>query len=457
MRVAVGTRATAFAPVQDLGLVVVWDDGDDLHAEPRAPYPHVRDVLVLRAHLTGAAVLVGGHARTAEGQLLVETGWARPLVAARAAVRAAAPAVDGTGDEQLARDPLAAAAPAAGSRLRRRSHGARRRRTGAGPGAPPRLRAVAGLRAATARPRAARRCSGPLAAGVAAPPSPRAAGAAGWPATGAARSATAAGCAPSVVGARRTAEELGRAFPGTTVRTSGRDGVLASVAGEPALVVSTPGAEPVADGGYGAVLLLDGWALLGRADLRAGEEALRRWTAAAALARPAPGGRVVVVADRGAARRCRRWCAGTRRAPPRASWPTAPRWASRPRCGCRASTGPPAAVAELLAALDGPPPDVLGPVPAGRGARARAAAGAAPRAAAWPRRSRRAAGVRSARKAEPVRVQLDPLELWPSGRPRLRHGGVAVQPIRLFGDPVLRTPAEPSPPSTRSSAARSRT
>ena len=28
---------------------VVWDDGDDLHAEPRAPYPHVREVLRLRA------------------------------------------------------------------------------------------------------------------------------------------------------------------------------------------------------------------------------------------------------------------------------------------------------------------------------------------------------------------------------------------------------------------------
>ena len=46
------------------------------------------------------------------------------------------------------------------------------------------------------------------------------------------------------------------------------------------------------------MLLLDTWALLTRADLRAGEEALRRWLAAAALARPAAGGgRVVVVAD----------------------------------------------------------------------------------------------------------------------------------------------------------------
>jgi len=45
--------------------------------------------------------------------------------------------------------------------------------------------------------------------------------------------------------------------------------------------------------------LLDGWAALGRAELRAGEEATRRWFAAAALARP--DGRVVCVADRGLA------------------------------------------------------------------------------------------------------------------------------------------------------------
>ena len=54
----------------------------------------------------------------------------------------------------------------------------------------------------------------------------------------------------------------------------------------PALVVTTPGAEPRAAGGYGAALLLDSWALLGRQDLRAAEDTLRRWMAAAALVRP---------------------------------------------------------------------------------------------------------------------------------------------------------------------------
>src|SRR5262249_58677735 len=100
----------------------------------------------------------------------------------------------------------------------------------------------------------------------------------------------------TVVGVRRTAEELGRAFADVPVRTSGRDGVLASVASEPALVVATPGAEPIVDGdGYGAVLLLDTWALLTRADLRAGEETLRRWLAAASPARPADRRRRLVV------------------------------------------------------------------------------------------------------------------------------------------------------------------
>jgi primosomal protein N' (replication factor Y) len=101
-----------------------------------------------------------------------------------------------------------------------------------------------------------------------------------------------------VVGARRTAEELGRAFPAVPVRTSGREHVLDTVPGTPSLVVSTPGAEPVAEGGYAAALLLDGWAMLGRPDLRAGEDALRRWIAAASLVRPqSAGGTVVVVAE----------------------------------------------------------------------------------------------------------------------------------------------------------------
>ena len=102
-----------------------------------------------------------------------------------------------------------------------------------------------------------------------------------------------------MLGDARTAEELGRALPGVPVRTSSSgDGVLATVDARPAIVVATPGAEPVATGGYAAVVLLDTWLLLARSDLRATEEAVRRWANAAALVRPATdGGRVLCVGD----------------------------------------------------------------------------------------------------------------------------------------------------------------
>ena len=58
-QVVVGTRAAAFAPVADLGLVAWWDDGDDLLEEPRAPYPHVREVLLARAEQRGRCGPVG--------------------------------------------------------------------------------------------------------------------------------------------------------------------------------------------------------------------------------------------------------------------------------------------------------------------------------------------------------------------------------------------------------------
>ncbi len=109
--VVAGTRAAMFAPVTDLGLVVLWDEGNDLHAEQRAPYPHAREVLALRAYRARCAALIGGFARTAEAALLLASGWARPLAGDRLAVREAAPAVQPAGAaEELARDEAARSA-----------------------------------------------------------------------------------------------------------------------------------------------------------------------------------------------------------------------------------------------------------------------------------------------------------------------------------------------------------
>jgi len=48
--IVVGTRNAVFAPVADLGAIIVWDDGDDVYREPHAPYWDAREVAALRSH-----------------------------------------------------------------------------------------------------------------------------------------------------------------------------------------------------------------------------------------------------------------------------------------------------------------------------------------------------------------------------------------------------------------------
>jgi primosomal protein N' (replication factor Y) len=88
------------------------------------------------------------------------------------------------------------------------------------------------------------------------------------------------------IGAGRTADELGRAFPGTRVIVSDGEHHVLTVDARPALVVATRGAEPRASGGYRAVLLLDGPRMLARESLRVAEDCLRWWSNAIALSAP---------------------------------------------------------------------------------------------------------------------------------------------------------------------------
>ncbi|MDR3068043.1 MAG: primosomal protein N' [Cellulomonas sp.] len=358
--VVVGTRAAAFAPVRDLGLAVCWDDGDDLHAEPRAPYPHVREVLSLRAELEGCGLLLGAFGRSVPAQGLVERGWAHAVTADRPVLRERTPRVRALTSVELARE-----GPAAAARLPSPAWRAVRDALADGPVLVQVPRAGYLPLVACARCRAAAvcgACHGPL----------RLAGARHTPAcTWCGRLAGDWRCGSCGfdglravrVGSQRTAEELGRAFPGVTVRVSGagvrpvpslgaadptgspsratgadqrpaapaddpgahtaepdisgnqlrnesgnsgswlptdrpggpasaQAGVLDQVPARPALVVATPGAEPVAAGGYAAAVLLD--AQVG-AGLRDETETLRRWLAAAALVRA--DGEVLLVGD----------------------------------------------------------------------------------------------------------------------------------------------------------------
>jgi primosomal protein N' (replication factor Y) len=415
VRVVVGTRAAAFAPVHDLGLLVLWDDGDDNHAEPRAPYPHAREVLLLRSEQERAAVLLGGFARTVEADQLTRTGWAHPIAPTRALARdRVTVAITGATDFDLERDPLARV-----SRVPRDAFATIKSALEQGPVLvqTPRRGYAAALACDTCRtPARCAACTGPLQlTGPVTPPRCRWCGveAEAWACPG----CGGRGLRAPVVGDARTAEELGRAFPGVRVLSSSGDRVLDAVPAKPSIVVATPGAEPAAAAGYAAVLLLDTWLMLGRPDLRTEEEALRRWSNAAGLT--APGGRVLVVGDPShpALQALVRWDQpgfAAREAEQRAlaHLPPASRLASL--------TGDPGALADARTLLALPEhAELLGPVPveAGAGAdqdgdgegeqrlvvRVPRGEGAALSAALGELQR-----LRSARRLDPVRIQVDP-------------------------------------------------
>lgn len=352
-RVIVGNRSVVYAPAARLGLIAMWDDGDPLYADSLSPYANARDVALIRQGVTDCALVLLGHARSIEAQRLVEIGWLHELAPERFSrpnVIATAQQGSPNPEAQLARIPSSAwlaakQALATGPVLVQV----------ASPGYAPVVACGTCREAARCA-----HCEGPLgqhAAGAA--PSCRWCGAiaAAW---------TCSSCGGHAlrtvrIGAGRTAEELGRAFPGALVVVADGDNPILSVSAKPALVIATRGAEPVAAGGYAAVLLLDGERMLGRESLRVAEDALRWWSNAAVLATP---GAPVLLAGVGGAL-----------ATALATWQQA-RWAASEFSDRRVLRFPPAvrtasvtaapavldtALAELRD-LDGI--DILGPVPA---------------------------------------------------------------------------------------------
>ena len=289
-RIILGNRSAVYAPAFDVGLIALWDDGDPLHAEPLSPYVHTRDAALVRQEQSASALVLLSHSRSVEAQRLVELGWLGEVHPAKDRHPRVIPT-----DLQPASDQQARAA-----RIPSAAWQAARDALALGPVlvqvASP---GYAPMIACTDCKKAARclRCQGPLGlASATATPSCRWCGAiaADWSCS----HCEGRGFRVITVGAGRTAEELGRAFPGTLVVIADGDHRIQHLDAEPALVIATRGAEPTPTGGYRAILLLDGERMLARESLRVGEDCLRWWSNAAALA--APGASVMLVGVGGA-------------------------------------------------------------------------------------------------------------------------------------------------------------
>jgi primosomal protein N' (replication factor Y) len=73
-RVVVGTRSAIFAPVENLGLVIVDEEHDSSYKQEEVPRYHARDVAVMRAKLNSAAVVLGSATPSLESWHNAETG-----------------------------------------------------------------------------------------------------------------------------------------------------------------------------------------------------------------------------------------------------------------------------------------------------------------------------------------------------------------------------------------------
>lgn len=265
----VGPRSAVYAPASDLGLLVVWEDGDPLHDEPLTPYACTRDVALIRQEQTGCALVLAGHARSTEVQRLVELGFCRAVTLGKPP-RTVPSALAG----QSQRVPELAFQTAA-SALRNGPVLVQVARPGYAP--------TLGCASCGERARCTA-CSGPLRRAK----KDSAASCAWCGAVHAAWSCPSCNGRELVNrgrGSARTAEELGRAFPGVPVVVADGDHERLEVDDKPRLVIATRGAEPVAAGGYAAVLLLDGEQVLSRESLRVAEDAVRVWSGARALAK----------------------------------------------------------------------------------------------------------------------------------------------------------------------------
>jgi primosomal protein N' (replication factor Y) (superfamily II helicase) len=354
--VIVGNRSVVYAPARNLGLIGVWDDGDPLHNEPLAPYVHTRDAALLRQEQQGCALLFLGHSRSTEVERLVELGWLESVSPSPSVLPKVIPTAAQTSGDRLAaqaRIPSTAwrearAALASGPVLVQVAR----------PGYAPRLACADCGQSARCL-----RCEGPLAQKTS-----RSTPACSWCGALAVdwHCENCEGTRLRLVGAggaTRTAEDLGRAFPGVRIIVADGDRPILSVGAEPALVIATRGAEPRAAGGYRAVLLLDGDRMAARESLRVGEDCLRWWSNATALA--ARGAPTFLVGVGGAlASALSTW---RQRDYARAELADRRRLRFPPAIRVASVTGSLEAVASAVAAITIAPQDVLGPVETGQG------------------------------------------------------------------------------------------
>ncbi len=271
-RVVVGERGGVFAPVRDLGLIVVTDEASPGYKERRNPRHHARDVALARGRMAGATTVLTGALPSAAVWRLLGPGHVAVVDAPGQVVRERAPRVDVVDPQERSTVRSRLSAPADRAV----------RAVIADGGVAVMLVARRGDGTVLACRRCGLRAACPVCGSSLAPAGARSRRCAtcGW--TGPALACPACGgeeFAPLAAGTTRWGAELARAYPAADVAVmEGFD--APGPTGRPAIAVMTRGSvvrHPawLGDGTAGVLVLPDADALLGRPRYDAAEDLLR--------------------------------------------------------------------------------------------------------------------------------------------------------------------------------------
>jgi primosomal protein N' (replication factor Y) len=87
----------------------------------------------------------------------------------------------------------------------------------------------------------------------------------------------------TVSGQKKIVEEIGKSFPGVKIVTSGGKNILRKIKNEKCIVVATPGAEPISQDPYSALIVIDAYLYLAKGGLSSNEDTYRKWINAISL------------------------------------------------------------------------------------------------------------------------------------------------------------------------------
>ncbi|HBB96057.1 MAG TPA: primosomal protein N' [Blastocatellia bacterium] len=73
-RVVLGTRSAVFAPVKDLGLIIIDEEQDSSYRQEESPFYHARDTAIVRAQKASAVVVLGSATPSLESFHNAQTG-----------------------------------------------------------------------------------------------------------------------------------------------------------------------------------------------------------------------------------------------------------------------------------------------------------------------------------------------------------------------------------------------